>query len=220
MCHCVGTLLLFRIECKILLIFQIKISRKTTGFFKKTQQTQYKISTITTWQHATHALKGSFINMQPPTHTHTHTHVYNHWHTYTLILHLCFISCQIPEHHSVSLPLAIHFMLTQYQSVEVPSHSTRLAIALSQSPSGEIKWWLYPSGLATRPAVQKLTVPPPFTVCVVCQFNHIFQIDIFAALLVIIVSIFTINNLIFYKPLPTNIISLSLIFLLPIAASS
>lgn len=45
-------------------------------------------------------------------------------HAHALTLHLCLICYHIPGHCTVSLPLAIHFMLTQHQSVALPSHSS------------------------------------------------------------------------------------------------
>lgn len=65
------------------------------------------------WTATCHSLSYSQTIHLPP---HTHAHTFS--------LHHCLISYHIPEHHTVSLPLAIHFMLTQHQSGGLPSHST------------------------------------------------------------------------------------------------
>lgn len=68
--------------------------------------------------------------MFPHTRTNGDAHAHN--------LHLCLISYHISKHYTASLPLAIHFMLTQHQSAGLPSHSTHPSLGcLSQSPSGK-----------------------------------------------------------------------------------
>lgn len=80
-----------------------------------------------------------------PTHTRTKAD------THALNLHLRLISYHIPERRTVSLPLAIHFMLTQHQSAGLPSHSTHPSIAglLISVTFGENKRCSYPSCISS-----------------------------------------------------------------------
>lgn len=87
--------------------------------------------------------------------SHTRVRMVTHNHN----LHLCLISYHISKHYTASLPLAIHFMLTQHQSAGLPSHSTHPSLGcLSQSPSGKTNdVYIYPAS--------PLRSPPPRSAC-------------------------------------------------------
>lgn len=89
--------------------------------------------------------------MFPHTRTNGDAHAHN--------LHLCLISYHISKHYTASLPLAIHFMLTQHQSAGLPSRSTHPSLGcLSQSPSGKT------NDVYIHPA-SALRSPPPRSAC-------------------------------------------------------
>lgn len=105
--------------------------------------------------------------------------------TLTHILHLCFICCQIPGRHSVSLPLAIHFMLTQYQSAEVPSPSAHPSLHRFISVTFRGKQMMF---ISTRPRHTKansLLLHVQYIELFVWPFQHFRHLDIFAAISVV-----------------------------------